>query len=92
MKSIIKNILTLIDKEEKFKELIDQIIDIDQRQFYYLQEEKKKSISIKISFRIPEFSFKSSDQKRSNISDSNSGSLSKKYINFQHELLSKKEK
>ena len=92
LKSIIKDTLTLIDKEEKFKELIDQIIDINQRQFHCLQEEKKISISIRIFFRIPEFSFKSLNQKRLSTSGPNSESLSKKYINFQYELFFEKEK
>ena len=48
LKSIIKDALILIDEEEKFKEFINQIIDIDQRQFHCLQEEKKISTSTRI--------------------------------------------
>ena len=93
LKSIIKDALTLIDEEEKFKEFINQIIDIDQRQFHHLQEEKKISTSTRISFRTPESSSRSpDDQKRLIISDSSSRSLSKKYISFQYESFSEKEK
>ena len=92
LKSIIKDALTLIGEEEKFKELIDQVIDIDQRQFHRLQEEKKISASIRISSRTPESSSKSSGQKRSSTPGPSSGSPSKKHINFQRGSLSEEEK
>ena len=51
LKSTIKDALALIGEEEKFKELVDQVIDIDQRQFHRLQEEKKVSASIQDPFQ-----------------------------------------
>ena len=92
LKSIIKDALTLIGEEEKFKELVDQVIDIDQRQFHRLQEEKKASASSRASSKTPEPSSKPSDLKRPSTPGPSSGPSSKKYISFQRGPFSEEEK
>ena len=92
LKSIIKDALTLIGEEEKFKELIDQVIDIDQRQFHRLQEEKKASASPRTPSKTPESSSKSSSLKRPSTPDPSSGSSPKKHISFQRGSFSEEEK
>jgi len=46
LKFIVKDALILIDEEEKFKDLVDQVINISQKQFHRFKEEKKASSSL----------------------------------------------
>jgi hypothetical protein len=92
LKSTIKDALALIGEEEKFKELVDQVIDIDQRQFHRLQEEKKVSAPTRVPSRTPEPPSKPSGQKRPSTPGPSSGPPTKKHISFQRGPLSEDEK
>ena len=94
LKSIVKDMLALIGEMEKFKDLIDQVINIDQRQFHRLREEKKVSSLLKNPFKSLKSSSKPfDDQKRPGTPDLNSDSPFKKHISNQpHDLISDEEK
>jgi Retrotransposon gag protein len=89
LKPTLKDALALVGEEEKFKELVDQVIDIDQRQFHRLQEEKKASAP---PSKTPEPPPKPSGLKRPNTPGPSSGPPPKKHASFQRGPLSEEEK
>ena len=93
LKPTVKDALALIGEEEKFKDLMDQVINIDQRQFNRLKEEKKASPPLKNPSKTPEPPSKPfGGQKRPGTPGPTSGPPPKKHISFHREPLSEEEK
>lgn len=89
LKSTIKDALALVGEEEEFKDLVDQVIDIDQRQFHRLKEERKVSAPS----RTPEPpSRPPGGQKRPSTPGPSSEPPPKKHISYHRGPLSEDEK
>src|SRR5437762_56665 len=97
LKSTIKDALALVGEEEKFKDLVDQVINIDQRQFHRLKEEKKVSAPPKAPPKAPSKTPEPSSkpfngQKRPATPGPSSGPPPKTHISFPRGPLSEEEK